>query len=471
MKQETDVLDQLQALLGDAGMLMQAADCAPYQQGARYGTGKARAVLRPRTVAQAEQVLHLLQQTQSAFVVQGANTGLVAAATPDASGTQFIFSLERLKETIQIDVLERTATVSAGVRLSELNQLAAEFGLCFPIDLSADPCIGGMIATNTGGTQLIKYGDVRANLCEIDAWLSAPQAGIVHFGSGLRKNNTGLELKHLLCGTAGAYGVILRAKLRLHRLPAQRASALIVPCTAAASMQILQALENDFPEFLASLEGMSAPAMQLVFQQMPTVRNPFANAVVPPYALLLELVCSLPPATLPLETLLQDWLADKLEQGLVSDAIFGNPESLWQIRHSISEAMRHAGKVIAFDLCLPRDQWQAFRSWGADWLAQHYPALQICDFGHVADGGIHYNLLLPAQDSGKLDAQAITQLRDQLLDAAVHTFGGSFSAEHGIGPYNQHYYQRYTPQTLRTLAGGIATLMMPDVDCGSVDFG
>lgn len=455
--------------LGAAGILREAGDCAPFLQGARYGQGRAPAVLRPRTVAQAEAALAALRAHRAPFVLQGANTGLVAAATPDDSGSQFVLSMDRLKEAIRIDPVERTATVTAGVRLSELNAAAAEHGLCFPIDLGADPSIGGMIATNTGGARLIKYGDVRANLCALDAWLPLNGGMLLSTGSPLRKNNTGIELKHLLCGTGGACGVILRATLRLHPVPVQRATALVVPASPEAAVRLLAALERDLPEFIASAEGMSRPAMQAVFRQLPSVRNPFGDAV-PEYALLVELVTGLPPARLALDGLLEDWLEQMLESELLSDAIFGDQEMLWRIRHGISEALRHEGKVIAFDISLPRRHWAAFRAWGSAWLGQHYPALRICDFGHFADGGLHYNLVVPQEGAGAPDAAAVDKLRAAILDKVVLEFDGSYSAEHGIGPYNRAYYEKYTAPAVRRVSGAVEAAMMPDISCGNVRF-
>lgn len=460
----------LAEILGCAGLLQEKNDCAPYELGARYGQGRAQAVLRPRTVAQAEAVLAELHAHGAAFVLQGANTGLVAAATPDASGEQFVLSLDRLKETIQIDPVERTATVSAGVRLSELNDAAEKFGLCFPIDLSADPSIGGMIAANTGGARLIKYGDVRANLCAVDAWLPSGGGGLLTFGSPLRKNNTGVEFKHLVCGTGGAFGVILRATLRLHPQPAQRVTALVVPGSSESVVPLLAALERDVPEFIASIEGMSQSAMQAVFRHQPSVRNPFADDVVPPYALLIELVTNLPPNKFSLETLLQETLAQTFEAGLIADAIFGDQEMLWRIRHGISEALRNEGKVIAFDICLPRRHWTAFRCWGEAWLTENFPGVRICDFGHVADGGLHYNLVAPKDGPQALNPDQILELRNVVLDVVVEKFSGSYSAEHGIGPYNRAYYEKYTPQPVRHLAGSLERLMMPEMLCGNVHF-
>ncbi|PUA16927.1 FAD-binding oxidoreductase [Glaciimonas sp. PCH181] len=465
-----DLLRTLQSVLGPIGILEDSQDCAPFVEGARYGIGQAQAVLQPRSVEQAIATLAALHQYGASFVLQGANTGLVAGSTPDEGGKQFVLSLNRLKEPVLIDPIERTATVTAGVRLSELNEAAEKHGLFFPIDLGADPSIGGMIATNTGGARLIKYGDVRANLCSVDAWLPIGGAMPLTFGTPLRKNNTGVELKHLLCGTGGALGVVLRATVRLHPLPAQRATALVVPTSAASLMSLLAALERDFPEFTASVEGMSQAAMEAVFRHIPSVRNPFSDGIVPSYVVLVELVSSLSHATLSLTTLLEEWLGEMLENEVIEDAIFGDEEALWRIRHGISDALRHEGKVIAFDVSLPRRYFADFRAWGHAWLAQHYPSVRVCDFGHVADGGLHYNLVAPKTGPGALTAEAIAILRSAILDKVVQEFSGSYSAEHGIGPYNRLFYEKYTPHGVRQITGAIERILMPGIHCGNVHF-
>lgn len=463
---------QLAALLGPAGMLTAPADCAPYVRGARYGNGAAAAVLRPADSAQAEAVLDWLHACGAPFVLQGANTGLVAAATPDASGRQYVFSLERLKggaAGIVIDADERTATVGAGVRLSELNAAAAEHGLCFPIDLSADPSIGGMVAANTGGARLIRYGDVRANLCALEAWLPG-RGGVLRLGSALRKNNTGVDLKQLLCGTGGAFGVILGATVRLHRLPAQRATALVVPASDAAVMPLLAALERGLDGLVASVEGLSQAAMRAVLRHVPAVRNPFPGGAVPRYALLVELSTALAPDRLALDAVLQDALGALMEQELVADALFGDQDMLWALRHGVSEALRHEGRVIAFDIALPRRHWAAFRAWGQEWLAQAYPGVRVCDFGHVADGGLHYNLVAPRDGPLALSEDEVAALRTALLDVVVERYAGSFSAEHGIGPYNRQYYQRYTAAPVRALSGQLQHTLMPALRWRNVHF-
>ncbi|HSW18351.1 MAG TPA: FAD-binding oxidoreductase, partial [Ramlibacter sp.] len=194
--------------------------CAPedlgrYEQGARYGSGRALCVMRPRTTEQVQRVMQVCARHRCRLVVQGANTGMTAASSPDASGSQVLLSLERFKAPLEIDAAARVARVGAGVLLSELNAAAAPHGLFFPIDLSADPCMGGMVATNTGGTRLMRYGDVRQNLLWLKAVLADEHATLLDAANLVQKNNTGLDAKQLFVGTASSFGVVTELMVRL----------------------------------------------------------------------------------------------------------------------------------------------------------------------------------------------------------------------------------------------------------------
>ena len=467
MTNEIPIVDQLRALLGPQGFFQGADECAAYETGARYGNGKARAVLRPSTVVQAQRLLDMLSFHQCDFVIQGANTGLVGGSTPNPHGIQFLVSLDRMKTNLHIDPTERIAFVDAGVRLSDLNRAAAEHDLFFPIDLSADPSIGGMISTNTGGAQLIRYGDVRANLCSVDIWLPG-RGDTIRLGSSLRKDNTGVDLKQLLCGTSGAMGVVLSACVRLSVLPLQRATALLVPAKDTSAIEAFQALERYVGDFLASAEVMSRNAMHAVLKHIPGIQNPFGGNHLPASALLVELHTTVPPRQFSLEGALIDALGELSERGIVSDALLGDSANLWKFRHSISEALRHEGRVVAFDLAFSMQNWKLFHCWAENWIAQAYSGLIICDFGHIADGGVHFNVVIP-WEFDRFSDDDIQTLRTHVLDAAVGRFAGSFSAEHGIGPYNLDFYQRYTDPRVKSLSADLQHLFMGG-RLGVVDF-
>ncbi|VCU68943.1 putative FAD-linked oxidoreductase [Pigmentiphaga humi] len=469
---DPELRNALAALVGEANLYADPADKARYETGARYGNGKAALIVRPASTAEVAAVVRHCVATATPLIAQGANTGLVAASTPDESGTQVVLSLERLRSELVIDRANRTATVGAGVTLQELNDKLAEHGLCFPIDLGANPSIGGMIATNTGGARLIRYGDVRHNLLGVEVVLADPPGQVLDLMSGLRKNNTGYDLKQLFVGVGGAGGVITRAVVQVHPLPRQTATALIVPTTQQATLDLLIELESEFGDFLTAYEGMSRSTVQSVIDHVPGVANPFAPEPIPDYCLLVELAATSSREVLGVD--LQGALNDFLERQfdvLVSNAVLDGGPDLWKIRHSISESIRHQGKLIAFDIAVPRSSMIAFRETAQRMLDQGFPWLRLFDFGHWADGGTHFNIVWPHDATPAYDADTVERLRVALYDLVVRDFGGSFSAEHGVGPYNARFYHRYASAESQALAGRVQRALDPARALGQVDFG
>jgi FAD/FMN-containing dehydrogenase len=442
------LVDVLASRLGPLGVLLDVDAKGPYEASARHGHGHAFAVVRPTTTEELGWVVERLSEAEASFVVQGAGTGLVAGATPTAAGTQWVVSTQRLKERLNIDVKNRTATVSAGYRLSDLNKAAAEHGLFFPIDLGADPTIGGMVATNTGGARLVRYGGVRENLLDVRAVLTRSPATPIGGQRGLRKNNTGLNWSQLLCGTFGAFGIVADATLKLHALPRQTSTALVATDSAAAAVDLLLSLESELGEFLSAFEGISRNALSAVLRH--GLQAPFAEA--PPYAVLLELTTTIPAGQgVDLELLLTDWLERHLDGERVKDAVVGKPEQLWRIRHSISEAVQGSGRMVAFDVAVPRSGFAEFREEAVQLVEKAVQGAVVYDFGHLGDGGVHLNVVVPSDAS---DA-SIGTLRDAVYALTVNDFGGSFSAEHGIGPYNQRWYAGYTEPATLELASAL----------------
>lgn len=437
--------DVLAARLGARGVISDTNGKAPYEVSARHGRGHACAVARPATAEELAWVVGRMLEAGACFVVQGAGTGLVAGATPTSDGDQWVISTQRLKEKLEIDVKNRSATVSAGYRLSDLNRAAVEHGLFFPIDLGADPTIGGMVATNTGGARLIRYGGVRENLLDVRAVLARRPEAVVGGEQALRKNNTGLSWAQLLCGTFGAFGIVTEATLKLHPLPRQTATALVATDSAASAMDLLASLEAELGEFVSAFEGISRNALLAVLRH--GVQAPFAEA--PPYAVLLELTTVIPAGRgLDLEALLTEWLARQLDEGRVSDAVIGKPEQLWRIRHGISEAVQGQGRMVAFDVAVPRPAFADFLEKAARTAEASVDGAVVYDFGHLGDGGVHLNVVVPDATPDR----AVRALRDAVYALTVKEFAGSFSAEHGIGPSNQRWYAEYTEPARLELA-------------------
>jgi len=463
MPQDVSTLrDELTALLGEGGVLDDPADLEKYETGWRYGKGRALLAVRPGTTAEVAQVMAFCHRRGLRVLVQGANTGLVGASVPDASGTMLVLSLERLNRRLTVDPLDRTARVDAGVLLSTLNEALAEHRLHFPVDLGADPQIGGMIATNTGGTRFLHYGDVRHNLLGLEVVLA--DGTVVDAMTSLRKNNTGLDVKQVFTGTTGVFGVITGAVLQVAPLPRQRAVALVGLASGEAVVALLQALERDFSEVLTAYEVMSDGALGPVFAHQSRLRNPFGAGALPPYTALVELASTLPEATLDLAEVLETALGERLEEedAGITDVFLGSGEDFWALRHHISESLRHEGKVLAFDISVPRPQLPAFTEAVKHWLHTNHPGFRVCDFGHWADGGTHLNLVWREGESPIPAEELVPMVQERVYAIAVRDFQGSYSAEHGVGPHNQHFFEEYTPAPVKAAAAALKTHFDPE---------
>lgn len=439
------IATDLRAMLGADAVLTEASDLARYESGWRYGQGRALLAARPGTTAEVAKVMAYCCERGIRVMPQGANTGLVGASNPDATGEMLVLSLERLNKRLDIDPINRTATVDGGVLLSSLNETLAPHGLMFPIDLGADPTLGGMIATNTGGTRLLKYGDVRHNLQGLEVVLA--DGTVVDALNRLRKNNTGLDFKQVFVGTSGLYGVITGAVLQVVPVPRQHATALVGCGTGDAALALLQLLERDLADVLTAYEVISAHALVPVFTHHTDIRNPYGAGQPPAYTALVELSSTLPEGALNLAEVLEERLGTFIETEAgagITDVFMGKPEDFWAIRHHISESLRSEGKVLAFDISVPRSRMAAFTEASVALLAKDHPFIRVCDFGHWGDGGTHLNLVWNEAESSRATADLVADLQSRIYDLAVRGFDGSYSAEHGVGPHNQRFYDAYT---------------------------
>ena len=484
-------LDALINIVGEKG-LMQADhgdgsggdDLVPYETCVRYGAGKAAFVVRPANSQETSLVLAYCYGRGITLVPQSGNSGLVGASTPDSSGTQGVLSFDRLIETqgddasshkqILFDEENRSVTVGAGVRLSDLNAFLEPKGYVFPIDLGADPRIGGMIATNTGGARFLRYGDVRQNTLGVKVVLADETGTELDFMSGLRKDNTGIDWKHLFIGTTGVLGVVTEAVLNVVRLPQQSTAALLVPRDEAAVLKLLLEMEERCDSNLTAFEGMSAEAIRAAFDHVPSLRNPFPGGDIPDYVLLVELSRTWVKrdSEQSLDELMEVVLAEiwEDEEAPLENAFIGRPEEMWALRHALSEGVKHAGKLVAFDVSFRRGDLMKFRAFMAQELPEKFPNVRICDFGHVGDGGLHFNLSIPQDDPRLNDATFIPSLREWVVKMVVEQYNGSFSAEHAIGRSNQEFYDSYTPNKVKELAAQIKDVLSPG-DLGDVKLG
>lgn len=459
----------LAQVVGEKHILAAPADLERYQLDGRQPGGRALAVVRPASTAEISAVLRLAADHDVMVLPQGARTGLVGAGLTDDRGETLILSLDRLARAPEIDPVNRTVTADAGVLLSTVNQAAGEHGLFLPIDLGADPSIGGMIAANTGGARFLRYGDVRCNLLGIEVVLADGKGTVLELGSALWKNNIGLDLKQLFAGSSGSLGVVTRATLALQPKPGAQVTALVALRDPEAALELLTLLEARFGTLLTAFEGMSAPALGAAFAHIARLRHPFAGGT-PPYAVLVELSSGPVLGEEALEQALGEALADIMERSgsPVVDVAVDRGAALWAIRHAIPEGLRASGQVVACDISLRRGDVMRFRAEAIAEIGARWPGLGVHDFGHIGDGGLHFNMVWP-RANGPLAPAAADAVRDHVLGKAVLEYGGSFSAEHGIGPRNIAHYARFVPEAVRRLAGDIQNLVAPQA-IGRVDF-
>nr|WP_314089841.1 FAD-binding oxidoreductase [uncultured Shinella sp.] len=462
---EASHIADLKSLLGEKGLLTAPADLAAYETGARYDKGRAAFVARPATTAEASAVVAYCVKNGIPLIPQSGNTGLVSGSTPDDSGRQGVLSLDRLTAPFELDRVNRTIKAGAGVRLSDLNSKLEDTGLFFPIDLGADPRLGGMIATNTGGSRFLRYGDVRRNTLGLTVVLADEAGTVLDLSSELRKNNTGVDWKQLFIGTSGAFGIVTECVLNLEPAPKQSATALLVPASPAAVATLLVAMEDALGSYLSAFEGMSGNAVRAALDHVPSLRNPFQGGIVPDFVILAEISRSTPPreGEQPLDAVLEDVLAAiwEREDAPLADAFVGPPHEIWALRHALSEGVKHSGRLIAFDLSFRRGDIMPFLNHMKAEMPDHFEDVTICDFGHIGDGGVHFNLVVAKDDPRLSDPDFEADLRAWVFTVAVENFGGSFSAEHAIGRKNQAFYDQYTPEKIRELAAGLKTITSP----------
>ena len=438
-----DFLAHCRSVVGDAFVLDSSADMAPFLTDWRGRfTGKALAVLRPASVDQVAALVRACAQWRVALVPQGGNTGLVLGSVPDAGGGAVVLSLARLNQIRQVDPVKRTMTVDAGCILQQVQDAAAAAGCLFPLSLAAEgSCtIGGNLSTNAGGTAVLRYGNTR-ELC-LGLEVVTPQGEIWSGLRGLRKDNTGYDLRDLFIGAEGTLGVITGAVLKLYPQPKASITALAALPSPAHALQLLTLMQDHCGSSLTGFELMSRYCLELVAQQFPSLPKPFA-APHPQYVLL-ELSSS--ESEQHAVGLLEQAIGAALERDVISDAVVATSVAqsagLWQLREHIPLAQAKAGKNIKHDISLPVSSIADFIAATGPLLNTAFPGCQLVCFGHLGDGNLHYNVAPPDGISNE-DFLRNQDKVNRVVHDSVVGFGGSISAEHGIGALKRDELAHY----------------------------
>ncbi|MBN8495784.1 FAD-binding oxidoreductase [Accumulibacter sp.] len=403
--------------------------------------GAATCVVRPASTAAVAAVVRACAEAAMPIVPQGGNTGLCGAATPAGDGHAVVVSLTRLNRVRQIDTANNTMTVEAGCVLATLQAAAAQAGRLFPLSLAAEgSCqIGGNLSTNAGGVQVLRYGNARDLTLGLEVVLAS---GEIWDGlRGLRKDNTGYDLKHLFIGAEGTLGIITAAVLKLFPLPRANATAWLAIASPAAAVRLLADLQARFASTLTACELVSDVALGLVRQHIP---GPHPALSASPWHLLIELSAGGDEGEL--REALGALLAEALASGTISDAVLAQSgeqaRRLWAMRENIGEAQRIDGLSIKHDVSVPISRIPEFVERADQALTEAFPGLRIVAFGHIGDGNLHYN---QSQAAAGLNAAflAAQPTVNRIVHDLVDELGGSISAEHGIGQLKRDELLRY----------------------------
>ena len=456
------LLHQLEAIVGSAHVLTQGDLSAWTQDWRRRSHGKALAVLRPGSTDEVAQVVKtcarfraLHPQSALSIVPQGGNTGLVVGSTPDDSGQQLVLSLQRMHAVREVDGANLTMTVEAGCILQTVQELAKAAGFWYPLSLAAEgTCtIGGTLGTNAGGTQVLRFGNAR-ELC-LGLEVVTPQGDVWQGLSGLRKDNTGYDLKNLYIGAEGTLGIITAATLKLYPLPKAQLTAWAAVPSLEAAVVLLGLAQQHLSASLTGFEVMGQFALGLVAKHFAALRVPlYADSA---FCVLLENADaeSETHARQQLEGLLEVALA----QGCVTDAVvagsLAQAQTLWQIRESIPLAQAQEGLNIKHDISVPVSAMAAFVKTTDAQLAHAIPGVRLVNFGHLGDGNLHYNVQAPEGHDAAAFLRDHEPRVNSIVFDSVMAHGGSISAEHGIGSLKvghlAHYKSPVALQTMRTI--------------------
>ena len=449
-----NLIETLAAIVGAQNVITDAETMHPYlgDWRGRY-RGAARCVVRPGTTAEVSAIVRACSAAGVAMLPQGGNTSHCGASIPDKSGKTVLISLSRLNKIRAVDAANNTITVEAGCVLQNLQEAALAVDRLFPLSLAAEgSCqIGGNLSTNAGGVQVLRYGNARELVLGLEVVL--PDGEVWNGLRGLRKDNTGYDLKQLFIGAEGTLGIITAAVVKLFPLPRSTATAWLAIASPQAAIGLLNGLQAAFGAMLTACELVSDISLGMVLKHIPGAQPPLEKS---PWYLLVELSGSGEEDAL--RDTLATFLEPALENGTISDAVLAQSvdqaKRLWNLRESISEAQKIEGFSIKHDISVPVSRIPEFLERAGSALQHAWPGIRIVAFGHVGDGNLHYNQSKPEAGENAAFIAAQPQVNEMVHDI-VHQLGGSISAEHGIGQLKREEILRYKSplemQMMRTI--------------------
>jgi FAD/FMN-containing dehydrogenase len=438
------LITRIGEVVGPQGLITDPAEMEPYTMDwRRIYQGATAAVVRPANTEQVAAVVRLCAESGTPIVPQGGNTGMCMASVPRAGSDDIVLALTRMNRIRDVDPLNNTLTAEAGVVLANIQAAAAEVDRLFPLSLGAEgSCvIGGNLSTNAGGVNVLRYGNTRDLVLGLEVVL--PDGRVWNGLRSLRKDNTGYDLKHLFVGAEGTLGVITAAVLKLFPKPSASATAWAAVKNPEAALELLALLRRHCGDRVNAFELISRNCVDLVLRHIPGARDPLAEQHG--WYVLTELGDS--RAHDELRSELERALESALERGLVIDVTLAESgaqaEALWRIRESIPEAARsEAGMLYRHDISVAVSAIPAFIAEARIALEQRFPGSHVLCFGHLGDGNLHYNAFVPGRSRSDAAARQAHDVTDLVYDI-VERYGGSFSAEHGVGLAKVAELRRY----------------------------
>jgi FAD/FMN-containing dehydrogenase len=443
MPVSNEVILKLKQLLGEGGYRDAPTDVQPYLTAWRGGwQGKAPLVALPASTQQLSELVKICAVAHVPMVPQSGNTGLVGGSVPSTSGDEILVSLSRMNKIRTLDPIGATVVAEAGAILQQLQEQADKHGFLFPISMASEGSaqIGGIISTNAGGTAVLRYGNTREQVLGLEVVMA--DGTIISNLNGLRKDNAGYNLAQYFIGAEGTLGFITAAALKLYPRLQQTVTAIVTIDQLSQALALLQQFRAHSAEHLVTFEVMAANCIEHVLKNIPNSRTPTQNPA--PYYLLIELGSTNPNTDLRSD--FEKLVGAALDNEIARDAVIAESEdharAFWHLREHVPDALRKEGGDIHFDITLPIAVLAEFIEQTSQKVMAAQSGMIIAPFGHIGDGNLHYNMLLPKTLSPEQAKAAKTKIEEIVYSAVVQR-GGSISAEHGIGIARQAHFYRY----------------------------
>lgn len=445
----TDIIAKLRDAAGPHGSSEDPHDIAPHllEWRGKY-QGRSTLLLKPKTTAQASAILAICHETRTPIVPQGGDTGLVGGQIP--FNGEVLLSLERMDTIRAVDAAGMTLTTEAGVTLARAKQAASDADRLFPLSLASEgSCtIGGNLSTNAGGVDVLRYGNARALALGLEIVLA--NGRVLDLMTGLHKDNTGYDLKQIFIGAEGTLGVITAATLRLFAKPQAIETAFVAVPNPAAAVALLSRAQEASGGMVTAFELMPRIGLEFVLAHIPATRDPLAAPS--PWYVLIEATGG---RDIGIKNAIERAISDAIDAGTATDAAVAAGETqraaFWKLRESMSEAQKFEGGSIKHDVSVMVKDVPAFLEQGLALVCKLVPGIRPVPFGHIGDGNIHFNLSVPKGG----DSKAFLARWDEISRAVhdlVHRFGGSISAEHGVGVMKRDEIVRYkSPEAIEAM--------------------